>query len=207
LKLPPTNWPTPPPFENLLFENPWALVISLGVVGVAMYMIGAQRGQTRVRRASIVLFALAVIPPVLSAYVETDREAILRRTHEFMGSARHPMNSDTMTEMLSDFATFDERFDAEALRGMIDKAGRVVRIDSYRVTNTMARIDNPRLGSTYAAGVGRLSFLGRPSPFKTQFILKWRKDDDQEWRITEIVQLEINQEPANRYIRMLGRVR
>jgi hypothetical protein len=86
---------------NYIYETPWWLPTGIALLGVILFVTGNNRLEKRIRLAGIIVVALAVILALLSFFLDSDREKVIKRTRALvqsveardwdrMGSYLHP---------------------------------------------------------------------------------------------------------------------
>lgn len=70
--------------QEFLFDTPYWFLGLWGVVGAALWISGNGRQKGRLKEAGLGLIALAVALAVLSYFVDTEREKVIKRTRQLV---------------------------------------------------------------------------------------------------------------------------
>jgi hypothetical protein len=201
----PPNWEPSPWLTRVLFESPWGVAVFLVVLGVVLFVFGGRAGKAVLQRVGLGCVIAAVGLVVLAAMVETDREALLRRTAEITAAVRDPFNLDKLIGLSTDDATLLDMPKA-SLIPVAKSAMTMVKVSAVYLTTYDAHVEGDGEGQSYLAVTGRLSETktsgGASGGFKVQAILHWRKVGG-EWKVDRVEQMRLNDQDAGAVIRAL----
>lgn len=197
------NWPQPPLVEHLLFESPWAIVVTLAAVAAVLFIAGGRSEKLIIQKLAIFPLLLAVAAPVLAANVVTDREQLEIGTRSLVDAATaHPVDLAAIETLLADPAALFT-LDRDEILAMIRRARDRYDIESNTITLLRTRIDTPATGQSVFTALTRLRSNAGAFPTKTRWLLHWSKtpaaDADAPfgpWRVTQLELLRINDRPA-----------
>ena len=186
--------------SDWLFEDPWALVVGLLAGFAVLRIVGKRRGDRPggggLLGVSWVLLVLSLGVYGLSRWVETDGEAVDRRTRELV-EATWPVDEPALAGLLEPDAVLlgpgGEVWD-ELSAGFI-----AAKLKQHRVEGSgLRRLDAQGL----RAGVGRsrMEVSSRVSgyPARTGWELSWRESPDGVWRLQSMTWLTFRDQPASR---------
>ena len=71
---------------NYIYETPWWLPTGIALLGAILFITGNNRVEKRLRLAGILVIALAVILAVVSYFLESPREKVIKRTYALVES-------------------------------------------------------------------------------------------------------------------------
>lgn len=66
---------------NLIYETPWWLPTGIAALGFMLFTTGNKRQEAKVRNGGLGLIGLAVLLAVLSYFLDSPREVVIKRTH------------------------------------------------------------------------------------------------------------------------------
>jgi hypothetical protein len=170
--------------SDFLFDTPyWALGV-IALVGVALWTSGNARRDRRLMGGAYGAFAVAVLLGLLSYFVDTDREKVIKGTRA-LGEAVDRRDRATAERLLHPKARFGE-MDRAALVDAIATAADRARIKDVRVTGiNVAPVGADELSVSFTATasveVGGMSFS---PPTSWRFI--WEKTPDRGWQARTI---------------------
>jgi hypothetical protein len=165
-------------FYNLLAESPWYIPAVLLLVGAVMLYSGAV---AVARRVALALLGVGLVIIAVSWLLESDREAVLRRTREVI-KAVDGKDWSTLEARLDPKVQFLVLKDREAL--MIVVRAQAERLGLKSVT--LAGISETRGdGGTRLTEFQASADTGATSNFLSNWRLEWAKRDDQ-WLVTRI---------------------
>jgi len=183
--------PSPPLFEQLLFENQWLLAVILVVIGLAVCLVMFKAGRRRAGGLTLLIMAvLASVAVLVSTKVVTAREQMEARSRELV---RATIEGDTpaLREILAEnarltggFAVIRSAGNREQLLALVESdVQRFSGIDNYRVLEVRAHRDGPNLGRTHVRV--RVGQEGGYINF-SWWRLDWRDPGDGTWRAVGI---------------------
>src|SRR3954466_15846766 len=85
--------------SELLFQTPWWLPVTIGGIGVVLFITGNNRVEAKVRKAGLTIVALAVLLMGVSYFVDTDLEKAVKNTKALV-RAVNDRDWPTMTSLL-----------------------------------------------------------------------------------------------------------
>jgi len=71
---------------NYIYETPWWLPTGIALLGIILFITGNNRLEKRLRIAGIIVIAFAVILALVSYFLDSDREKVVKRTHALVQS-------------------------------------------------------------------------------------------------------------------------
>jgi len=71
---------------NYIYETPWWLPTGIALLGVILFVTGNNRVEKRLRLGGIIIIALAVVLAVVSFFLDSDREKVVKRTYGLVES-------------------------------------------------------------------------------------------------------------------------
>src|SRR2546426_2283439 len=71
---------------NYIYETPWWLPTGIALLGIILFVTGNNRLEKRLRLAGIVIVALAVILALVSFFLDSDREKVIKRSNALVES-------------------------------------------------------------------------------------------------------------------------
>lgn len=177
-----------PPFvQNLLFENPWPLVIVFLLTGVTIVFASRGRGGSRPMGIAGLLFAAALGVYALTSLVTTTREQLAEQTRELVRRAGTG-SSASLGQLFAEHAVLagpDGTVWVNPLSAILTEYEGVVR--RHTMTHTIRSIDAEHTGGnrgrTLLLVSSRVHELERAIP--TQWLFVWQRDDDGTWRVIE----------------------
>jgi hypothetical protein len=190
--------------SDLLFAEPWWLLISLIVAGGAVFWSGNNRNQNGPRMVGIALIVIALLLKGLSYFVETDKEKCERETNELLAAVQ-----------ARDWSKFSSLLDADV---SLDTAfgtiysGRAALVEgakSHCERDALTNVSGTVTGKEQDAG-GVTVDLDATGEFNasmgfavpTSWKLLWQRTG-KEWRLHEITCLRIGQEKGDQMAREL----
>ena len=183
-------------FGELLFENPWPVVVVLIGVAAVLRTVGRRRGQRGAVIASWVALAVGLGVWGMARLVETDRETLQRQTGELI-AATSPVDEAALRRLLADDAVLlgpdgdlwdrlepgfisAELSEHQVVESELRQATVVVQSD----VSAMASIDV------------RSEFAGRPIP--TRWQLEWVRRRGEPWRVRSMQWMLLFNQPPTR---------
>ena len=186
--------PAPGLFERLVLESPFALALSLALIGLGGLVALNARG--RLRTGLVVLgaaWALGGAAVLASVLVETPRERLIRRTRELVAALAR-VDTDAMRALIHEDASVEvERLSRFSGRdSIIDAASRYLgstyRLESHATPEVQAVIDGPNAARTQA----RVRHTGEGIPPASWWRISWYRPSEREpWVAVEIEPLWI----------------
>lgn len=187
--------------HHLLFENPLALWILLGLGAVVAGIVWSRTGSRRAVAVAVTLAALAVVVGLVAWLVETDREKLIR-TIDRMAAAADSGDAEAFIEYLSpDYGNGPRGKDT--LAGIVRLGFKMVRV---KAESPIIQMDNGEATVTQV-----YNFRAAPGTRATltadRSVIKWqgtfRPDADGQWRLRSamcISPVRMSPEEAARYL-------
>ena len=66
---------------NYIYETPWWLPTGIALLGIILFITGNNRLEKRLRLAGIIVIAFAVLLALVSFFLDSDREKVIKRTN------------------------------------------------------------------------------------------------------------------------------
>ena len=189
--------------SELLFENPWPLVVVLVGLGAVLRVLGRRRGQPTAVRLSWAAFALAIGVNLLAYSVETTREALIERSGALV-EATSPLDPATLERLIAPNATL--LGPDGTLHGTLDVPGLVERLERYDLpVNALREVAAEGRGNAAGFSTVDVSSQVNGYPQRTVWRIEWRRDpgaDGEPWRAVSFTWLEWNRrEPPAELLR------
>ena len=174
--------------RDFLFDVPWWAPTLLGIIGIALFVSGNRRQNTRRRTTGLTVLSLGILWAVVSYLVDTPKEICQKQTRQFVRSVvdRDWNTFQRLTEPQADFtftgsdwliAGRDTLLDA--VRTDVDQIGlRGAHITGMQADETgNAVVVRIRVYSTQDASMGQ--------PLDSEWEMEWHKPADA-WLLHEI---------------------
>lgn len=191
---------SPPMFEHLLLESPWAVMVVCVVAAAMLFSAGRRRKNKAVQAGGLVALALAVGVYLLAKGVTTDREQLILDT-EALVAATAPLDNAALDRLLDPSAVVTGPdtaiwLNAVQLRPRLNQAAQRFGIgdQQVRMVDAIARDD------TWGESVVTVrTDPGGAGPVNTGWRLIWRRDPvaggnsgGGGWRVVEIRWMRFN---------------
>jgi hypothetical protein len=157
---------------NYIYETPWWLPTGIALLGIILFITGNNRLEKRLRLAGIIVVALAVILAVVSYFLDSDREKVIKRTNALvqtverrdwdgMGAYLHP------DVTISVFAGREQVVNGTKRAAEYSdlKQARVVSLDATVLPDRIIRVTMRVNGTT------------RDGSLPTDWTLEWEETD------------------------------
>lgn len=185
--------PSPPLLERILLDNPWPLVIVLGVAAIVIFVMLNGRGKLRAGLVAAGTLLLAAGGAYLtSVLVTTPREQIKQATRELidatadvqLGRLEHLLDDDLVIRV---FGVPRDAGKTGTLSAVDRRLGGQYVVREHSIQQMHATIDGPRVGRTHVrvhvgSDMGALSSWWR---------VDWERGPDDIWRARRIEALWI----------------
>lgn len=184
-----TPLPDPPFLQVWALERPLPAAILLIIVGLLIVALLARRSQARLGGAIgavLVLAGLGVF--LLGAIVTTERERVIRLTHQLVDAAETGDSGRAGEIIGDDFAlaisgTRLSQINRDVLLGIVENFPAEVQPRGMTILETQAVVSSPIAARTQFR-VRVISNIGPPSV--TWWRLDWRRGDNDEWILDTI---------------------
>jgi hypothetical protein len=187
----------------VLFESYWPGLVLFGALALifGFRALQSRNGRLGVAAALAAALAIAVVP--LTLVVETTREALIARTRQLVRIAvpDPKIDYDALTAMTTAEANLlvgknpDAVADGrEQLLDTARRAERQYRVEHHGIRRVEARRIEPNHGQSFlrlTTALSRSGGAGLTVGLSTEWLIDWRRDEDQNWRITRITLLTI----------------
>lgn len=185
--------PSSPLIERILLDNPWPTVVAMLLVGVVGFLILNQRGRAK---HGLVVFGAALVAAagafVCAMVVETDREAMKRRSRELIGAVAR-----VEVESLEELLDGDMELNVTQVGRGVGKEqtiasvrrylGSVYPVREHTILELQSTLDGPRLGRTQV----RVRVTSDVGVLPSWWRVDWLRDTDGTWRARRIEALWI----------------
>lgn len=195
LQLPrPSDLPSPPLLESLLFERPLPAVVALLLIAAILAWSGFSRGRGRTIAGAVALGVLAAAWGGLALAITTERETLARRSRDLVAGVA-AVRLDAVADLLDQDATltYFQRplgVDREGILREVERTvGGPYRLREARVGQVQATLDGHNLGRTQVRVTVVPDATGYPH--LSYWRLDWRKGGDGVWRVFAIEPLAI----------------
>jgi hypothetical protein len=205
-----SDWPPPPLFESLLFENFWPGVAVFAAAGLMLLLFAWRRRQRSLLIAAFLCDLLLVANILLATFVTTNREALREQNRQLVQAfVANDMNalSDIFAEQLQFQILGDPVGSIESSDDLLQDAERVNRqyqIDQWSLRrNAAAEVDGQwrsyMMVDCQVTLTGSGVMAGQTIPTQTEWQLTWRQEGDH-WRLAVIDWLSLNKQDPPRNI-------
>ena len=185
----------PPLLENLLFEQPWPLVVAMVAVAAGCWVVASRRqkrGRLRLIALGIIVLAGAVV--AMAQLVTTDREYLLDATAELVAATQSPTNSQVLDQLIAADAVVtgpagEVWLEYAQLRSELQSVVDRHQIQEQRIRSVGAEVTSKTAGRSVfdlRTNIGKETFI----PIRSVWALRWVRDDAGQWRIKEIQWLQ-----------------
>jgi hypothetical protein len=129
---------------NWLYELPLWIPAAIVVVGLVLLWTGIQRLENRLRRIGLAALIIGVVLGLLSWFLESDREIVIRQTRELV-SAIDKRDWATTEKLLHPDVTIFDRGNRQQIMADIKQYARQYDLKNLRVTGMTATEPKPRV--------------------------------------------------------------
>ncbi len=174
--------------DNLLFEDPLPVGLSLIVVAAVLGFLAFQRNSAKLKKVAAGAFVLSVLIFVIASLITTSREQVIARTRELV-SHTAPLRMSEFKSLVSPQVTVTIGEDAGApvftgaeVFTKLDNALRNHPIDAQTVIEITAQ------SRTHQVVECRFDVRsdGKGGRVMTRWILTWRQQLDGTWLATQV---------------------
>ena len=174
--------------ENLLFEDPLPLGLSLIVIAAVLTFLAIQQGSAKLKKIAGGAFLLAVVIFILASLITTGREHIIERTKKLV-SHTAPLSMDDFKSLVSPQVIVTVGTDASAptftgseVFSKLEQAVRNYPISEQHVLEIDAQM---RTGED-ALCQFEIRSDAKAGRVITRWVLTWRKQTDNAWQVTTV---------------------
>jgi hypothetical protein len=185
------NFDSPPMFEHLFLESPWAVVAVCVIASIVLIAVGRQRRSKRLAGVSVATLALAVGIWALANAVTTDREQLIQDTQDLV-AATGPLDGAALDRLIDPNVTVSGPDGTVWLgSGLVTpRLHRVVSrfgVNGQRTRNVQAIAHDTGWGESTVTVRTDLSSTGG-APINTGWRLTWHRgpETDGGWRVVDI---------------------
>lgn len=191
------NLSPPPLWHEWLFENPWPPIIALITIAVVLRLISTRSRQPRLTYAAIGVLLLAVGLYLLAMFIVTDRERLMDRTEQLV-AATAPLDSSAIDALIARGAIVtgpdgEPWVEYDAIQPELHRAVDRHGVAEHAIRGLTAEVTTKVRGRTLLSLSTTTSDLGLP--IRTQWLITWRKEADNQWRVIELRWLEFQGRP------------
>jgi len=168
--------------QDFLFDTPYWFLGILIVAGVTLWISGNNRQNNSLKRAALASFLLALTLGLLSLFIDTDKEKVIKRTRQLI-VAVEKQDKFTAEKLLHPQVELGEMNKA-AIVNRIGSAASQFHVKSIRLTS----IDVQPIGqdlSAIIAAVAETEFSGFSAGMPSTWNLVWEKTE-QGWLLRDI---------------------
>lgn len=173
--------------QDFLFDTPYWFLGLLGVIGAALWISGNGRQNDNLKRAALGVFLVAVVLALLSILIDTDKEKVIKRTHQLI-SAVEKQDQSTAAKLLHPQVQLFE-MDKTAILNRIATAASQFHIKSIRINSIDLQPVDRDLSAVMSATTDidlPIWSGGVPSTWK----MVWEKSD-QGWLLRDISPINV----------------
>lgn len=185
------NLDQPPMFDHLFLESPWAVLTVCVIAALVLVIVGRQRRSKRLAALSVVALALAVGVWGLARAVTTDREQLIRDTHDLV-AATAPLDQAALDRLLDPSVTVSGSdgtvwLGAGLVTPRLSKVVSRFDVNSQRVRSVQAVAHDTGWGESTVTVRTEFSSAGG-TPINTGWHLSWRRGPETHgaWRVVDI---------------------
>jgi hypothetical protein len=194
--------PDPPDvnlFTHYIFENPYPLTIGLAALGIVLGWLGLRDGRTDRLQWAVVPLLLAAATFITGLIVTTAGEQARAVTRKLIDAG---VENDLVTavDLLSDDVTFhfakpeNPGYDKDFIIEGLDWLTKRFTIEKNSITMLKAYTESSTKATVHAACFTELAEgYGYPSP--SQWVLEVERQDDGEWKVTDLTCVSIAGNP------------
>jgi hypothetical protein len=187
---------------DLLFDTPWWLPTLIAVVGGWMLIDGNKRGNDRFRNAGAAVFLVAVLLAVVSYFVDTDKETVLKRTRALVDAVEQK-DWQRFESLLDEGTSLAGRYSGK--QEMVEGAKRssvLIGLKKAYVRSTEAR----QTGTLITVTMNALSEQDMPPyPMQSKWELDWQQRGDR-WLLDRVTLQNVSGEDGQAFIGRLPAV-
>ena len=156
---------------NYIYETPWWLPTGIALLGVILFVTGNNRLEKRLRLAGIIVIALAVILAVVSFFLDSPREKVIKRTHGLVESV-DAHQWDKMGSYLSPNVTIANFSGRDMVVKAAQTAAEASNLKQVRVVSVDATVLPDHIRATL-----RVNTSLREGAGFTDWVLEWEEAD------------------------------
>jgi hypothetical protein len=175
--------------RDFLFDTPyWALGL-FALVGVALWVSGNGRQDQKLKLAGLASLAVAVLLAVLSYFIDTDKEIVIKGTRD-LAAAVDKRDRATVERLLHPKVSFGGPTDREKLIQQMVTAADEHKLKDVKVSSIEVKPDGQDLAVNFSATANvEYKGFGGTLPSTWQFI--WEKTPDRGWQVRVIRPISI----------------
>lgn len=174
--------------ENLLFEDPLPVGLSLLVVALVLGFLSIQQGSAKLKKVAAGALTLCVLVFILATIVTTSRESVIERTRTLV-SYTAPLKMNEFKALVSPQVrvTVGEDASAPVFTGQdvfthLENAVRNYPIDAQTIVQIEA---NSRSDDQIVCEFDIRSD-SKGGRVMTRWVLTWQKQSDDQWIVTQV---------------------
>jgi hypothetical protein len=184
--------------NDLLFATPWWLPTCIIGVGIILFISGNKRQQPRVRASGLAVVALAILLMVVSYLVETDKEKVVRHTHELVTAVENS-NWDKMRSLLSNQVSLGTINGTIYPNRDVLLKGAADAVEDYKLKSVIiTSLEIQQTQTLITANMNLFTFQdkteGRPLPSGWQ--LEWEQSGN-DWLLSRITCVSVGNQSVN----------
>ena len=180
---------------DLIFEAPWWLYVAPAVVGAALAVTGARRGDKTLRNVGVGLLLVGVAVYAAGRTVETSQETVTRRSRELVTAVERKdwaalsgyLDPQARLTLMNAGILYDTRDEIlTAAKTRVDQAG----VSSLNVPRIEPRQEGQLITTEVEVTVFADQSGGRPVPTTWQFV--WTRTAGNEWVVRDLEAIAIH---------------
>ena len=158
---------------NYIYETPWWLPTGIALLGVILFITGNNRVDKKLRLAGVIVMALAIILAMVSFFLDSPREKVIKRTYALVDSVE-ARDWNRMSSYLHPNVNFTTLFtDREALVAAARKGAEYSELKQARIISLDATV----LPDAIIRTTFRVNTSMREASGLSDWVLEWEKTD------------------------------
>jgi len=179
--------------KELLFHTPWWLPTTLIGIGIALFVVGNSRQETRIRFTGMMLLLAAVLLMLVSYFVDTDLERAVKQSKALVRAiekrdwttSRNIMDPKTNLRVGSTFTVYNNREDIiKGATAGVEQYG----LKDVIITSTHADQADTVITVDMDVVTEQDATMGRPLTSSWEF--EWQQSSNG-WYLSQIINLKI----------------
>jgi hypothetical protein len=173
--------------QDFFFDTPYWFLGLLGVIGAALWISGNSRQIDRLKQSSFAVILIAVLLGVVSLLVDTDKEKVIKRTHQLIAAVEKQDKTTAEMLLLPQVALGD--MDKRALVERIGTASTDFHITSIHISSLTVEPSGPDL-SVMLSATANVDHPLWSGPVPSSWKLVWEKSGNN-WLLRDISPINV----------------
>lgn len=191
------NLPAPPPLTHYLFENPFPICACLLAFSIGMLVAARRSGAQRAMKAGLTGGGLMLLVFVVAMLTRTPRERILLRNIQLVRSVEKKFSEQGLQDVLGTNARLYD-LGRPAVANLAGKLIREYGLSDHQILGMEAVEDAPGAGRSELNLLTHLTYKGVKMYVRTGWLIHWKLDADDQWRIGLIEWTDLNGQKPDR---------